>query len=103
MNVARGMCFDTAHATDIVTKVKGDNQELPNDIIFSFKSYLSYLSRIIGNPCHKLNNSLTHSLTQKLVEIVAVADVDDEDRVGNSLLQISKLRFDHKAKHLFRL
>ena len=31
------------------------------------------------------------------------ADVDDEDRVGNSLLQIWKLRFGHKAKRLFRL
>ena len=41
----------------------------------------------------------------KLVEVVTVAaDVDDEDRVGNSLLQILKLRFDHhKAKFLFRL
>ena len=29
----------------------------------------------------------------KLVEVVAVADVDDEDRVGNSLLQIWDLRF----------
>ena len=28
----------------------------------------------------------------KLLEVVAVADVDDEDRVGNSLLQIWKLR-----------
>ena len=55
--------------------------------------------------------SLTHSLTQprlvnlidvtlscedansKLVEVVTVADVDDEDRVANSLLQIWKLRF----------
>ena len=35
----------------------------------------------------------------KLVEVVSVADVDDEDRVGNSLLQ----RFGHKAKLLFRL
>ena len=34
----------------------------------------------------------------KLLEVVAVADVDDEDRVGNSLLQISKLRFGQKAK-----
>ena len=34
----------------------------------------------------------------KLVEVVIVADVDDENRVGNSLLQISKLRFDHKFK-----
>ena len=39
----------------------------------------------------------------KLIEIVAVADVDDEDRVGNSLLQIWKLRFGHKVKLLFRL
>ena len=29
----------------------------------------------------------------KLVEIVAVADVSDEDHVGNSLLLIWKLRF----------
>ena len=32
----------------------------------------------------------------KLVEVVTVADVSDEDRVGNSLLQIWKLRFGHK-------
>ena len=31
----------------------------------------------------------------KLVEVVTV---DDVDRVGNSLLQIWKLRFGHKAK-----
>ena len=34
----------------------------------------------------------------KLVEVVTVADVDDDDRVGNSLLQIWKLRFGLKAK-----
>ena len=39
----------------------------------------------------------------KLFEVVTVADVDDEDRVGNSLLQISKLRFGQEAKLLFRL
>ena len=39
----------------------------------------------------------------KLVEVVTAADVDDENRVGNSLLQIWKLRFGHKAKLLFRL
>ena len=33
----------------------------------------------------------------KLVEVVTVADVDDEERVGNSLLQISKLKFGQKA------
>ena len=33
----------------------------------------------------------------KLVEVVTVADVSEVDRVGNSLLQIWKLRFGHKA------
>ena len=51
---------------------------------------------------HSLTNSLTHSClvnfidvtlacedaNSKLVEVVAVADVDDENRVGNSSLQI---------------
>ena len=34
----------------------------------------------------------------KLVEVDTVADVDDEDRIGNSLLQILKLRFGHEVK-----
>ena len=38
-----------------------------------------------------------------LVEVVIVADVDDEHRVGNSLLQIWELTFGPKAKLLFRL
>ena len=64
-----------------------------------------------------VSNSLTHSClvdlievtlsceyaNSKLVEVVTVVDVDDEDRVGNSLLQIWKLRFGHKAELLFRL
>ena len=33
----------------------------------------------------------------KLVGVVTVADVSDEDRVGKSLLQIWMLRFGHKA------
>ena len=33
----------------------------------------------------------------KLAEVVTVAVVDDEDCVANSLLQIWKLRFGHKA------
>ena len=37
----------------------------------------------------------------KLVEVVVVANVDDEDRVGNSLFQIWELRFGHKAELLF--
>ena len=39
----------------------------------------------------------------KLVEFVTVADVDDEDRVGNILLPIWKLTFGIKVKLLFRL
>ena len=68
-----------------------------------------------------LTDSLTHSLTHsclvnlidvtlacedtnsKLVDIVTVANVDDEDCIGNSLLQIWELRIVHKAKLLFRL
>ena len=38
----------------------------------------------------------------KLVEAVTVANVSDEDCVGNSLLQIWKLRFGQKALLLFR-
>ena len=39
----------------------------------------------------------------KLVEVVTLADVDAEDHVGNSLLQIWELTFSPKAKLLFRL
>ena len=39
----------------------------------------------------------------KLVDVVTVADVADEDHVGNSILQIWKLRFGHTAKLLFRI
>ena len=38
----------------------------------------------------------------KLVDIVTVANVDDEDCIGNSLLQIWELPFGPKAKLLFR-
>ena len=34
----------------------------------------------------------------KLVDVVTVADVDAEDRVGNSLLQIWELMFGHTDK-----
>ena len=39
----------------------------------------------------------------KLVEVDTVVEVDDEDRIGNRLLQIWKLRFGYKVKLLFRL
>ena len=68
-----------------------------------------------------VSDSLTHSLpncclvnlidvtlacedgNSKLVEDVTVANIDDEDRVGNSLLQIWELTFGPTAKLLFRL
>ena len=66
------------------------------------KIFLSDPSPIIGNACHSLPNWLTDSClvnlidvtlacedaNSKLVEVVSVVDVDDKDRVGNSLLQI---------------
>ena len=39
----------------------------------------------------------------KIVEVVTVSDVDDEKRVGDSLVQIWKLKFGHKIKFLSRL
>ena len=42
-------------------------------------------------------------VNSKLVEVVTVADVDDENHVGNSLLQIWKLTCGPKATLLFRL
>ena len=39
----------------------------------------------------------------KVVTVVTVADVDGENHVGNSLLQIWELTFGPKAKFLFRL
>ena len=37
------------------------------------------------------------------LKVVTVADIDAEDNVGNSLLQILKLTFGPKSKLLFRL
>ena len=34
----------------------------------------------------------------KLVEVVTVADVDDDKRFDNGFMQIWKLKFGHKAK-----
>ena len=76
-----------------------------------FFLFLSDPSPIIVYPCHSLTDSLTDSClvnfidvtlacedaNSKLVEVVTVADVSDEDRVGTSLLQIWKLRFGDKA------
>ena len=39
----------------------------------------------------------------KLVEVVTVADVDEEKRFDDTSMQIWKLKFGHKANFLFRL
>ena len=86
-------------------------------IIFSsfYRPRVRSLSTLVTS---SLTDSLAHSLLfsnlidvtmackdtdSKLFDVVTVADVNDEDRVGNSLLQISKLRFGQKANFLFRL
>ena len=84
--------------------------------ILGLQIFLSDPSPIIVYPCHSLTRRLTNCClvnfidvtlacedgNSKLVEVVTVANVDDEDRAGNSLLQIWELRFGHKAKLLFR-
>ena len=41
--------------------------------------------------------------SSKLVEVVNVANFDDEKRVDNSLVQIWKVNLGHNVKFLFRL
>ena len=76
--------------------------------------FLSDPSPIIVYSCHLLTDWLTHWLTDSCLvnltdvtlacedaysklEVVTVAGVGDEDCVGNSFLQIWKLRFGHKS------
>ena len=37
-------------------------------------------------------------VNSEIVEVVAVADVADEKRFGDSFMQIGKMKFGHKAK-----
>ena len=76
-----------------------------------FSLFIGPESDHIGYACQSLPNSLTpcclvnlidvtlacEDAYSKLVVVVTVADVSDEDCVGNSLLQIWKLRFGHEA------
>ena len=85
------------------------------DKVLSTSLFLLDPSPIIGYVCHSLPNSFTDSppfskldwcdlgVWRCLLKTcwgcynVTVADVSDEDRTGNSLLRIWKLRFGHKA------
>ena len=69
-------------------------------------NYLKHCQRLNGP--ERLVNLIDLTLAcedanSKLVDVVTVADIDAEDRVGNSLLQIWELRFGHKANLFFRL
>ena len=88
-------------------------------VLYSFyRTRVRSLAMLVTN---SLTDSLTHSLTHsrlvnlidvtlacedansKLVEVVTVADIDSEDHVGNSLLQIWELTFGPKTKLFYRL
>ena len=51
----------------------------------------------------KFTHWLDWRANSKLVEVGTFANVDDEDRVGNSLLHTWELRLGNKVKILFRL
>ena len=83
-------------------------------LLLSF--YRTRVRSLVMLVTHWLTHSLTHWLTDsclvnlidvtlacedafsKLIEVVTVADVDSEDHVGNSLLQIWELKFGPKTK-----
>ena len=79
---------------------------------FYYRTRVRSLAMLVTKT-HSLTNSCSVNLidltlaceddNSKLVEVVSVAHVDDEKRVGNSLVQIRKVRFGHKVKFLFRL
>ena len=90
--------------------VLNDNNLQPN-YIASFKGKPLFYRTRVRSLAMLVTNSLTYSrlvnlidvtlacedANSKPVEVITVADVSDEDRAGNSLLQIWKLRFGHKA------
>ena len=79
---------------------------------FYYRTRVRLLAMLVTKT-HSLTNSCSVNLIDvtpacedaysKLVEVVTVVDVSYEDRVGNNLWQIWKLRFGQKAKLLFRL
>ena len=85
-------------------------------MVFNLKKEYLYRTRV-RSLVMLVSDSLPHSClvnlidvilacedgNSKLIEIVTVANIDDEDRVGNSLLHTSELRLGNKAKLLFRL
>ena len=95
------------------SKIKGSDQLETSilrvgQLVFILLFLVRSLAMLVTHPLtHSLPNSCSLNLIDvtlacedaslKLVEVVTVADVSDEDRVGKSLLHIWKLRFGHKA------
>ena len=90
-----------------------ENEEMERDSLSTFPHYRTRIRSLAMLVTHCLTNCRLVNLIDvtlacedaysKLVEVLTVADVSNEDRVGNSLLQIWNLRFCHKTKLLFRL
>ena len=87
---------------------QASNALIWHDFIHFYRTRVRSLVMLVT---HSLTHWLTDSCLANLIdvtlacedayskhfEVVTVADVDDENRVGNSLLQIWKLRFGHEA------
>ena len=88
-------------------------ESIPFIISLFYRTRVRSLVMLVTHSLHWLTHSCLVNLidvtlacedaNSKLVDIVTVANVDDEDCIGNSLLQIWELRIVHKAKLLFRL
>ena len=118
MILPRPVCVCSSGVTDAHIKWIGYNCAISLSILHFSLCFLNL--SFYWTPVPSLALLVTHSLTDslaysrlvnlfdvtlvcedtnsKLVEVVTVADVDDEDRIGNSLLQIWKLSLGQKAK-----
>ena len=85
--VTTSTSFELASSHARVTSIKFTKQESVSDKVVNLID--------VTLACKDTNS--------KLFDVVTVVDVDAEDYVGNSLLQIWKLRFGQKAKLLFKL
>ena len=105
MILPRPVCVCSSGVTDAHIKWIGYNCAIFLSILHFSLCFLEFVflsdpSPIIGFACHSLTDVTLacDDNNLKLGEVVTVADVDDEDRIGNSLLQIWKVSFGHKAK-----
>ena len=91
-------------------RVPSGRTRLTSDYNLFYRTRVRSLGMLVSNSltdCRLVNlidvTLACEDANSKLVEVVTISDVDDEDLDSNSLLQIWKLRFGHKAELLFRL